>query len=813
VTPPPPRPSPWQVRGAEHLRRWAVPGLLTAAQAGLWSAEIPSPVPRTPAALAVAIAVLLGSVLSLGARLRNPERALAGALLAAAAAYLWQDQVHATLAETECVLVALYSCAVRLDPRRSLSAAAVATAGLAALQPLTQDTGTAGLLLVVTQCAAAVGAGLTRRHWRDERLRSSQEMGRAATEEQQAAAAERDRLARELHDVTAHHLTSVVVTADAAGRLGERRPELVVEAAEFSARTGRETITALRRLVALLNSEQEPDSGLTTADIEQLVAGFSRLGRPIVVRLAPDLAGLAATAAHGIVREALTNALRYAPGAAVSVRVERVGTDLEVEIANGAPRLSPSHGVSSVGSGRGLTGMRQRAESVGGTVSAGPDDDGGWVVRAALPDPSGPLAPPDARRRNFPAEQRAADAAVAGAVACAAPAAVTLLAPGSATAWLTAALCVLQALPLLWRRRAPWAVTVVCLVTTVPYPALTMLGVTTVPAWAPLVCGMLVGSTTVYAVGAYGRQPTGPSRLARAVPTWPAVLLTAVVHTVLVTATALADGDIDGYRADIFTGTYITLLVAAGLVTVLGAAGTSGWAMYRYRLRVVLREDGVVQASRWQKEAAAHAERARMAAGLEKTVLHHTGEMIAHAENGRLEQVADEARKALAGMRALLDGLRRTQQSAALAPQRTTADLEVLCRENRARGRPVVLHRSPGATDELPGDVDLAAFHIVEACLSAAGSDTVHVTVWREPGMLRIATGLSARKAARRVGTHCAAVHGGLLVAPDGIVYIWLPVGRHGDAAGVHSTAQTVPDPAGQMPTSPVAAPSSADGL
>lgn len=292
----------------------------------------------------------------------------------------------------------------------------------------------------------------------------------------------------------------------------------MAEAAEFSARTGRETITALHRLVALLSSEQEPDSGLTTADIEQLVAGFSKLGRPIVVRLAPDLAGPAATAAHGIVREALTNALRYAPGAAVSVRVERVGPELLVVIANDAPRRSPSRAVSSIGSGRGLSGMQQRAASVGGTVSAGPDDDGGWLVRASLPDPSGPLAPPDARRRNFPAEQRAADVAVVGAVACAAPAAVTLLAPGSAMPWLTAAFCVIQALPLLWRRRAPRAVLATSLVAALPFPALAVLGVTTVPAWAPLVCATLAGSTAVYAVGAYGRQPAGPSRLARAVP-------------------------------------------------------------------------------------------------------------------------------------------------------------------------------------------------------------------------------------------------------------------------------------------------------
>lgn len=315
--------------------------------------------------------------------------------------------MHVTLVGTECVLVALYSCTVRLDPSRSLPAAAGATAPLAVLAPLTQDSGAAGPLLVVTLCAAAVGGGLARRHWRGERLRSRQRIGRAAAEERQAATTERDRLAGELHDVTAHHLTSVVVTADAARRLGDRRPEPAAEAAEFSACTGRKTITAVHRLVALLSSEQEPDSGLTTADLEQLVAGFSKLGRPIAVRLAPDLAGPAATAAHGIVREAITNALRYAPGAAVSVRAERVGTELRVEVVNDASRRSPSPGVSSIGSGRGLTGMRQRAASGGGPPRPVRTATGaGWFTRPFRIPPAHSLRPTPggatSRRSNGP---------------------------------------------------------------------------------------------------------------------------------------------------------------------------------------------------------------------------------------------------------------------------------------------------------------------------------------------------------------------------------------------------------------------------
>lgn len=793
MTSPSGEPAPWAARGTKLLRAWGVPALLATAQAGLWSAPHLSGVPRTGAVPVGAVVALLGSVLALGVRRRAPERALVGTLLASAAAHLWQAHLHADLVEVECVLVALYSCAVRLEPRRSATVCAAAVAVLAGLQPTLpgRDTDLAQPLLVVALCAVAVGAGFTRRHWRGERLRNGQQMRLAVAEERQAATAERDRLARELHDVTAHHLTSVVVTADVARRLGERKPDLVAEAIEFSARTGQETITALRRLVTLLGTGQEPDSGLTTADLEQLVAGFSKLGRPIAVRLAPDLAGRAATAAHGIVREALTNALRYAPGAPVSVRVERVDSALRVSVKNGAPRHAGA--AASLGSGRGLAGMRQRAEAVGGTVSAGPNDDGGWTVRAVLPDSSGPLTPPDARRRNFPAEQRAADVAVAGSLVCAALAAVLLLAPGSATAWPTGALFALQALALLWRRHAPWAVLVTTLVTTAPWPVLAHLGLTTAPSWVPLVCGTLIGSAAVYAVAAYGRPLTGsatsaaratvaprPPRIARSLPTWSAVALATIVHATVVTTTGLTDGRIQGVSAGtgIVLGTF--LLTAVVLTSVLGVAWASGWAMHRYRLGVALREDGVVQASMWQKEVAAQGERARMATGLEVTVLHHTGSMVRHAEGGRLEEVAEEARKALASMRLLLEGL-RTPASAELMPQRTAADLQALCRERRARGRPVVLHCAPGATDGLPGDVDLAAFHAVESSLRFAGRAPVHVTVWRELGMLRVALagmGMGAYKAVRRARPYCVAVRGGVLAAPDGIVHVWLPLGE-----------------------------------
>ncbi|WP_437079364.1 sensor histidine kinase [Streptomyces sp. enrichment culture] len=149
-----------------------------------------------------------------------------------------------------------------------------------------------------------------------------------------------------------------MVSVEAARRIGDSRPDLTAEALAFARRTARETQSALRRLVAVMQVDDPPAPQAMTAPIETLIAGFSRLGRPVSVSLPADLAGPAAEAAHGIIREALTNALRYAPGAAVSVRVQRAGDTLHLTVDNGRPPGGAGTDTAGIGSGRGVEGSR-----------------------------------------------------------------------------------------------------------------------------------------------------------------------------------------------------------------------------------------------------------------------------------------------------------------------------------------------------------------------------------------------------------------------------------------------------------------------
>ncbi len=277
---------------------------------------------------------------------------------------------------------------------------------------------------------ACAGLGEARRQWLAGRLAAARRLAGAEESRQRAGDTERHRLARELHDVSAHHLTSVVVTVDAARRLGGNRPELAAEALSFAERTGGETLTAIRRLVAVMRSTERANTADTTHDpdgarhanlvgvtgvvaptgvtdgmvgagrpefrpgpspmsgpIQELVAGFGRLGRPIATRMPDDLAGPAAEAVFGIVREALTNALRYAPGAAVRIDVRRDEGALDLTVDNDPPRASAQPAGAGLGSGRGVAGMRERAAAVGGQLTAGPGPGGGGGYGRRCPTP------------------------------------------------------------------------------------------------------------------------------------------------------------------------------------------------------------------------------------------------------------------------------------------------------------------------------------------------------------------------------------------------------------------------------------------
>ncbi|MEV6579454.1 histidine kinase [Streptomyces sp. NPDC051582] len=210
--------------------------------------------------------------------------------------------------------------------------------------------------------------------------------------------AERLELARELHDLVAHHVTGIVVEARAA-RFTRVPAERAAEIFGRIETAGDEALGSMRRLVKILRESQDqapgggrrpgtaPVAGL--ADIRTLTERFSATGPPVALYveegLAERLPGDVAATAHRIVLEALTNTAKHAATAtAVRVGLRTVPAGLEIRVADdgGRPaRLSET----ARGGGYGLVGMAERAEALGGSLTAGPAPEGGWLVTAVLP--------------------------------------------------------------------------------------------------------------------------------------------------------------------------------------------------------------------------------------------------------------------------------------------------------------------------------------------------------------------------------------------------------------------------------------------
>jgi signal transduction histidine kinase len=204
----------------------------------------------------------------------------------------------------------------------------------------------------------------------------------------EAVTAERERISRELHDVIGHSISVMGIQAGAVRRV--LPPELEREREMLTAieRTGRDSVGEMRRLIDLLRSaEDTPDAAPPTLTrVSALVDDVRRAGLDVELELVGELGDLPpgrALAGYRIVQEALTNALKHAPGGPVVVQIRRLAADVEIEVCGGAdPRPHP--GPRPTG-GQGLIGMRERAALYGGTLAAGPTPDGGFRVAATLP--------------------------------------------------------------------------------------------------------------------------------------------------------------------------------------------------------------------------------------------------------------------------------------------------------------------------------------------------------------------------------------------------------------------------------------------
>ena len=296
-------------------------------------------------------------------------------------------------------LLVLLLLALRVRTRVSGEALALTVLVTYVLQGLwgAPDHQSTGVVTVVLSVVVVV-LGIALRGRREARA----ELGRQTTltAEERARRTlleERSRIARELHDVVAHHMSVISIQAQVAPHLVKDPPDALKENLEGIRNNALEALTELRRVLGVLRSEDPgtdalagpgsaPHSPQPTLDrLDALVENARAAGLSVTTRTMGERRPLPSgveLSAYRIVQEALSNVLRHAPGASASVEVAYVPYGLRVEVVNSRP-LHVSE--TSPGAGHGLLGMRERAAMLGGALSAHPQPDGGYQVSAFLP--------------------------------------------------------------------------------------------------------------------------------------------------------------------------------------------------------------------------------------------------------------------------------------------------------------------------------------------------------------------------------------------------------------------------------------------
>ena len=224
---------------------------------------------------------------------------------------------------------------------------------------------------------------------------------------------ERIRIARELHDVVAHHVSVMGVQAGAARRVMASRPDAAADALEAVEDSSRQAVVELHRLLGFLRDESDPESGLDPTPgltrLDELVASVTAAGVQTTLEVVGDVRtvpGSVGLSGYRIVQEALTNVLRHAHADRAHVELVYGATALTVTVTDNGRGSAPSGGGSGAG-GNGLVGMGERAALVGGSVQHGPNPGGGFRVVADLPTDATPGRPPAPARSASTADARA----------------------------------------------------------------------------------------------------------------------------------------------------------------------------------------------------------------------------------------------------------------------------------------------------------------------------------------------------------------------------------------------------------------------
>ncbi|GHI08296.1 histidine kinase [Streptomyces cellostaticus] len=255
-------------------------------------------------------------------------------------------------------------------------------------------------VLAWTGIGATAGDAVRSRRAVVQAIRERAERAERTREEEarRRVAEERLRIARDLHDVVAHHIALVNVQAGVAAHVMDKRPDQAKEALAHVREASRSALNELRATVGLLRQSGDPEAPTEPAPglsrLEELAGTFRSAGLPVEVARADhgtELPAAVDLAAYRIVQEALTNAQKHAgPDAKAEVSVVRVGPHIEVTVLDDG---AGAGGEPGAGGGHGLLGMRERVTAVGGTLTTGPRYGGGFRVHAILPVKTRTTAP------------------------------------------------------------------------------------------------------------------------------------------------------------------------------------------------------------------------------------------------------------------------------------------------------------------------------------------------------------------------------------------------------------------------------------
>lgn len=370
----------------------------------LWTAEHEGTLESTPTGWIIAHEIITTAIVFVVLWRRRKQPLLGFVLTAVVLLISWPDTSYQFLADGTALLFMMYAVPVYDSVRNGWIAFAIAagtellnaTGWITLSFPIKEGWGGLWVGALLTHLIALlIGINIgNRRRYVDALVdraamleRDREQLARIAVGK------ERERIAREMHDIVAHSLSVMIALGEGAARTVRTSPDRAADAMERSAETGRSALAEMRRLLGVLTDPEQvsqvefapqPDSTNLAALVEDIRGAgvhvtISTTGTP------PVDSGLE-LAIYRIVQESLTNVLRYAGvGAHATVTLSYSPTHTHVSIRDTGPVTAGSTTMDSLGSGNGIAGLKERARMFGGTLTAGPHPQGGWLVEATLP--------------------------------------------------------------------------------------------------------------------------------------------------------------------------------------------------------------------------------------------------------------------------------------------------------------------------------------------------------------------------------------------------------------------------------------------